>query len=101
MKTDLFYIPGSLRVERIKMREGPTPVFICWKPDTSQTFVERKALLKFVAWPKSTPTGVALREWLDSLEEAAAPASSEGVVEQSWGPEAHEPEPQEQTRMVT
>ena len=100
MKTDLFHIPGSLRVERIKMREGPTPVFICWKPGISQTFVERKALLKFAAWPKSTPTGVKLREWLDSLEDAIEPASSDGVVEQSWGPEAHEAEPNDKTKMV-
>ena len=28
-------------------------------------FTEADALLKFVRWPKSTPTGQALREWLE------------------------------------
>ena len=32
-------------------------------------FTDPKALLKFVRWPKSTPTGQALREWLASFDE--------------------------------
>ena len=32
-------------------------------------FTEPTALLKFVRWPKSTPTGQALREWLASFNQ--------------------------------
>ena len=35
---------------------------------TAQTFTDEKALLKFAAYPKSTPTGVELREWLRSFD---------------------------------
>jgi hypothetical protein len=45
-------------------------------------FTDPKVLLKFVRWPKSTPTGQALREWL-----------------QAW--DAPEIEPQAETKMVT
>ena len=41
-----------------------------------------KAVLKFVRWPKSTPTGLALRKWLDTFD-------------------APQIEPQAETKMVT
>ena len=45
-------------------------------------FTDPKALLKFVRWPKSTPTGQALRDWLEF-----------------W--DVPEVEPQAETKMVT
>ncbi len=45
-------------------------------------FTKPETLLKYVRWPKSTPTGKALREWLDC-----------------W--DAPEIEPQAETKMVT
>jgi len=101
MKTELFDIPGALRIERIRPREGPSPVFNAWKPGTSQAFTDRKKLLKFCAWPKSTPTGQRLREWLDSLDLAKPDlANPQEVIAQSWGPEAHEEDPTANTKMV-
>ena len=45
-------------------------------------FTDPKALLKFVRWPKSTPTGQALRDWLEFMD-------------------VPEVEPQTETKMVT
>ena len=89
-----------MRIERRLSREGPPIVFSVWKPGASMAFTDLEPLLKFVAWPKSTPTGVLIREWLASFEtqrfaltdeekEHAARIKTEG-----FGPEAHDtPEP--------
>ena len=42
---------------------------------TARLFTDTKALLKFVRWPKSTPTGEALREWLASFNEKPKPST--------------------------
>ena len=65
MKNDSFTAPG-LRVDRQWDRWNGA-LFIAWKPHVSMCFKERKALLKFVAWPTKTPTGDRFREWLDSF----------------------------------
>ena len=44
MKPEVFYTPGALRVERQTPREGPSPVFVAWKPHTAATFTDVKAL---------------------------------------------------------
>ena len=87
MRTQLFDVPGSLRVEYQEHKEGPSPVYVVWKPGTCKAFQERGPLLKFVQWPASTPTGRRLRDWLDELQ--AAP------------PEAPEADPEADTKMVT
>ena len=67
MKSALF-TRGGLRIERITPHEGPSPVYNAWKPHRAQAFTDTTKLLKFCAWPKSTPTGVELREWIASFE---------------------------------
>ena len=103
MKPARFYVPGSLMVERQLRREGPSPVFVAWKPHTSMLFTERKPLLKFCAWPASTETGKELREWLDSFPESA-PAPEVDIARlkrEGFGPEQHDDDPTANTRMVT
>ena len=99
-----FFKPGSTFIERQVPREGPSPVFICWKPHTSQTFTDEKALLKFAGWPKSTPTGLELREWLESfhvLEEQVPELDTARIQKEGFGPEAHaESDPTTNTKMV-
>ena len=103
MKPERFHIPGSLLVERQLRREGPSPVFIAWRPNTSMLFTERKPLLKFCAWPASTETGKELRTWLDSFPESAPAAELDlaRLKQEGFGPEQHEDDPTSQTRMVT
>ena len=67
MKSALF-VRGGLRIERITPHEGPSPVYNAWRPNRSQCFTDTKQLLKFAAWPRSTPTGQELREWIASFE---------------------------------
>ena len=68
MKPAIFHVPGSVRIERQRHKEGPPVVFIAWKPNCSQSFTDTKALLRFAAWPRSTVTGQELRAWLESFD---------------------------------
>ena len=103
MKPERFFVPGSLLVERHIRKEGPSPVFVAWRPYSSMMFTDRKALLKFAAWPASTPTGQEFRKWLDSFD-AVAPApelNMDQIKAEGWGPEAHEEDPTTNTKMIT
>lgn len=65
----VFEVPGSLKIERFRQREGPSPVWIIWTPGTSRPVAgsDQQAfrdILKAAKWPASTPTGQKLREWL-------------------------------------
>ena len=90
-------------VERQLRREGPSPVFVAWKPHTSMLFTERKPLLKFCAWPASTETGKELRAWLDSFTDNAKAPEVDLVrlKKEGFGPEQHDDDPTANTRMVT
>ena len=76
MKSQRF-TAGELWIERTKQREGVPFVYTCLSGKTSRLFTDPKALLKFVRWPKGTPTGEALREWLASFEQKPLPDVSE------------------------
>ena len=107
MKADTFTAPGLLVTRQLDRWNGP--LFIAWKPSVSMAFRERKALLKFVAWPAKTPTGDRFREWLASFEQQAlepAPDASElspKVMATGFGPECHldETDPNYKTRTIT
>ena len=87
------------------MREGPPVVYAVLSGKTSKLFSDHKALLKFVKWPASTPTGQALRDWLASFDQkpdAATPELDMAVIKkEGFGPEAHEDDPIAQTKMIT
>ena len=42
--------------------------FTCWRPHRSVFCRTPKEVLAFARWPASTPTGQALREWLQSID---------------------------------
>jgi hypothetical protein len=89
MKREQFHIPGSLLVEYQEHREGPTPIFVAWRPDTAQSFTERKPLLKFCRWPASTPTGRELRDWIDLQLKITVPQAESTI------------EPNDTTKVIT
>lgn len=106
MKQDFFSSPG-LRIQR-QFDRWNGALYLAWKPEVSMCFRDRKALLKFCAWPAKTPTGDRLREWLNSFEvnEPAAddpqPQSSlsDELLATGFGPECHDVD-NDNTRMVT
>ena len=108
MKSEVFHIPGSVRIERCLCREGPPVVFNVWKPHSSMSFTETRPLLKFVAWPKSTTTGTEIRAWLAAFEAKAAEKTkaadaehAKRVISEGFGPEAHgEEEPNDNTKTI-
>ena len=105
MKPDYFTAPG-LWIERKRNREGHPITYTVWRPNTSRSFVDTKQALKFISWPRGTPTGDALREWFNSFKDKDATAQSadldtERIKAEGFGPEAHEQEPNEQTKMIT
>jgi hypothetical protein len=59
------FIAKGLRVERRHDRWNGTS-YMAWRPHVSMLFTDTKELLRFIAWPRKTPTGDALREWLNS-----------------------------------
>jgi len=72
---------------------------------SSMGFTNKKEVLKFIRWPKGTPTGDDVREWLagfdDSIEAAAPALDMDQVAKEGFGPEAHEEDPTAETKMVT
>ena len=58
---------NALRVTYRKPREGP-PSYLVWVPHASFICLTPADVLKAVKWPKYTPTGAALREWMDEQE---------------------------------
>lgn len=104
MKVDRFQIPGALIIERQRRREGPSPVWVAWKPHTSRLFTDVKQLLRFAAWPKSTPTGERLREWISSFDQTTEPTPSldmQQIKAEGFGPEAHDDDPTANVKMIT
>ena len=104
MKSERF-VAGQLWIERKKNREGPPVSYVVLKGFSSMAFTEAKAVLKFIRWPKGTPTGDAVREWLasfdDSSESLAPAVEMAQVAKEGFGPEAHDEDPTAQTKMVT
>ena len=104
MKSERF-TAGQLWIERNRRREGPPVVYTVLCGKSARPFTDPKAILKWVKWPKSTPTGDALREWLASFEkkaEAPAPELDMAKIKaEGFGPEAHDDDPTANTKMVT
>ena len=101
MKSDRF-TAGQLFIERTKHREGPPIVYTVSNGLTSRLFTDNKRMLAFIRWPKGTPTGTAIREWLASFEEkplAPAPeADKDALINVLF---EKEPDPTANTKMVT
>ena len=104
MKSERF-TAGQLWIERNRRREGPPVVYTVLCGKTARPFTDPKAILKWVKWPKGTPTGDALREWLASFEQkpqAPAPELDMAKIKaEGFGPEAHDEDPTANTKMVT
>ena len=104
MKSERF-TAGQLWIERNRRREGPPVVYTVLCGNSARPFTDSKAILKWVKWPKGTPTGDALREWLASFDkkpEAPTPELDMAKVKaEGFGPEAHDDDPTAHTKMVT
>ena len=68
-------------------------------------FTQKSEVLKFIRWPKGTPTGDAVREWLEGFNDSAdtptAGLDIAQVAKEGFGPEAHNEDPTAETKMVT
>ena len=105
MKSERFTAGKELWIERSRRREGPPIVYTVLCGKTARPFTDPKALLKFVKWPKSTPTGDALRAWFASFDqESELPAPEldmKQIKAEGFGPEAHDNDPTANTKMIT
>jgi hypothetical protein len=104
MKSERF-TAGQLWIERNRRREGPPVVYTVMSGKTARPFTDPKAILKWVKWPKGTPTGDALREWLASFEQKPQTPAPEldmaKIKAEGFGPEAHDDDPTANTKMIT
>ena len=66
MKSERF-VAGQLWIERNRRREGPPVVYTVMSGKSARPFTDTKAILKWVKWPKGTPTGDALAIGLPRL----------------------------------
>ena len=74
MPESTFRAGAGLYIEhRTNRKEGPRVYYVVRCCHSSMLFTDKTALLKWVKWPKSTPSGVRLREWLDEWEQADNP----------------------------
>ena len=90
MKSERF-TAGELFIERTRHREGPPLVYTVLSGRTAMLFTDTKKILRFIKWPKGTPTGDSLREWLASFDQKPeAPA-----------PKADDDDPTAKTKMIT
>jgi len=93
MKVERF-TAGQLWIERNRRREGPPVVYTVMSGKTARPFTDSKAILKWVKWPKGTPTGDALRAWLASFDkkpETPAPELDMAKIKtEGFVPEAHD-----------
>ena len=108
MKSERFTGGAELFIERNRRREGPPIVYTVRLGNKAMLFIDPKKILRFVKWPKGTPTGEAMREWLSSFEEADAKATAPkldmaAIKKEGFGPEAHadDDDPTANTKMVT
>ena len=92
---DIFLARG-LRVERRHDRWNGTS-YMAWKPDVSMLFTDVKELLAFIAWPKKTPTGDALREWLNASTAEPDPLPAAESEASGFGPDPDDPNYQTRT----
>ena len=104
MKSERF-TAGQLWIERTNHREGPPIVYTVMSGKCARPFTDPKAILRWIKWPKGTPTGDALREWFASFDqkpEAPTPELDMAKIKaEGFGPEAHEDDPTANTKMVT
>ena len=85
------FTAGGLRIERRHDRWNGTS-YMAWKPHVSMLFTDTKELLRFIAWPKKTPTGDALREWLNSpTAELESTSIASELVASGVGPDPEDP----------
>ena len=76
MKPHRFEKGSDLQITWRQPREGPAS-FLIYTPGCSQIALTRKQVLKAARWPAKTPTGDALRQWLDEIEAIASSSASE------------------------
>lgn len=63
-------------------------------------------MMRWIKWPKGTPTRQLIDDWLDSFDETERPPELDmaAIEKQGFGPEAHpldETDPNHETKMVT
>ena len=105
LKPKSFHVPGALLIEQHIVREGPSPYFVAWKPHTSRLFYDRREMMRWIKWPKGTPTREAIDAFLDGLDapKAQPTLDLEVIKRKGFGPEAHaldDSDPNSQTRTV-
>ena len=105
LKPKSFHVHGALLIEQHVVKDGPSPYFVAWKPHTSRLFYDRKEMMRWIKWPKGTPTREAIDAFLDSLDapKVQPTLDLEAIKREGFGPEAHaldDSDPNSQTRTV-
>ena len=97
------FLRGGTYISRIKSREGATISFVCLYKGSCVIKLTKKDIIKFCQMTKGTPTREAFDSWWNQhclQDEVVTDQDVKQIVKDSWGPEAHEEEPNENTKTV-
>jgi hypothetical protein len=89
------FTASGLRVERRHDRWNGTS-YMAWRPHVSMLFTDTKEMLRFIGWPRKTPTGDALRDWLTGPT-AEPPPTVPDAATSGFGPDPEDPNYQTKT----
>jgi len=71
----------SISIEALRTTNGRH--YIVWVANVSMYFTDAKAMLRWIKWPKGTPTRDEIETWLNQLDAAPQPAApEEGLSEE-------------------
>ena len=106
----IFRKVGELGIFYYRAKEGPVRNWIVHYGHTTRSFQDPAAAIKWIKWPKSTPTGMAIRDWftecvrLEDERDAriTPPVEKTDPSLSGFGPEAQadDPDPVVNTKMV-
>jgi hypothetical protein len=89
------FTASGLRIERRHDRWNGTS-YMAWRPHVSMLFTDTKEMLRFIGWPRKTPTGDAIRTWLADAPIEAPPAAV-STDASGFGPDPEDPNYQTKT----
>lgn len=105
----IFRKVGELGIFYYRSKEGPIRNWIVHYRNSTRCFQDPKAAIKFIKWPVSTPTGVAIRDYFAEcvrLEDERdsrlkPPVEKTDPSCSGFGPEVEAADPTANTKMVT
>ena len=103
VKPEYIHNNNGLFVSFQRMREGPHYFSVCYK-GSARCLTNVKQMKKLLGSAKNLQSSKDLYEWMENILTKVQPKENldmQRIQKEGFGPEAHEAEPNDNTRMVT